>query len=235
MSRVHEPISRLSLELFDLGELSVDKAERIEAHLAQCPPCRHALDFIEQDARPLPPLRTRSVPAKTRRGLFAGWRFAYAWAAAAAAVFLGLVFTLTVPDWKSPDRNQDAVPQVKGRDTSLYIVRNRSGLSTENPNAFQEGDTFKVFVTHLSGHKAPWDLAVFQGDKVYFPLTPEAPLVPGARVPLPDAFLLDGNEPVVICVFIGEVPTRTELRAEKQALVAKAAACKTLQPTIAQQ
>ncbi len=231
MSLAHKPISRLSMELFHLGELPPNKHTEIEKHLISCAACRRSLEYIEHDTRPLPRLSIR--PLSTRQSIldFSKIRLSYIFAACAAIIITGLAFLLVPTKQTIDQETAHAFTHIKGQNTSLYIVRNRNGVVTEEPKAFKQGDAFKVFVTHLDQEEENWILAVFQGDEVYFPITSQEPLITGARIPLPGAFSLDGQEPAEICVFIGNrIPNKQTFIQENKQLISQAADCKTLVP-----
>lgn len=231
MNCTQEPISRLKLELYHLGELPAEKRGEIQHHIDTCGACKAALDYIANDDRVMPPLR---IPAPSRQMSFFDTiirQHLFVWTATAAIAVVALFFMILPEDNHSFETEQDTLANVKGGDAAIYIVRNRDGVVDENPAAFQEGDRFKIFVTYLGNNPAKWDLAVFQGDKVYFPLTPTNTLPAGARTPLQGALSLDGSEPASICIFVGNnKPDRARLAEEKHNSMSAAAACKTLRP-----
>ena len=206
----HEPISWLRLERYHLGECEVAERQAIERHLAECDACRASLDSIGADDRPLPALPPLAAPAREAANEGAGSRlarflrpaFAGPALAAAAAVLLAIVVWPEAPVTEHPP----ARILFKGGELSLSLVRERVGVTTEDPRAFAAGDRFLVRLTSALPGQTHWDVVVFQGSEVSFPHAAPQPVASGNLVPLPGAFRLTGDAPAVVCVVVDEAP-----------------------------
>ena len=228
MSCIEAPLSRLTLEQYALGELSESHRKAVRTHLETCAACSETFRYIETDARPLPPLRSPESAQTGVTHFLARYR-AVLVAGAAAALMIAFAFVLR----RTPTpEQQDTLVVVKGGDIVLSLVRERDGVLHEAPTEFDEGDRFKLFVSRPGAAETAWELAVFQGTEVYFPLSNTRPLPSGNRIPLPGALALDGTAPADLCLFLGpDTPSRHRLRTDHRRLMPQAAACVTLKPT----
>ena len=228
MKHSEAPLSRLTLELYALGELPDARKDAVRIHLETCEVCSETFRYIESDSRPLPPLR---IPESAQSGIaefFEHYRFTLV-AGAAAALVLVLSFILRLTP---VTKQQDSFVAVKGGDVALHLVRERNGVIHESPVEFEAGDRFKLFVSRPGADETAWELAVFQDKEVYFPLSNKRPLPSGNRIPLPGALALDGNTPATLCIFLGpDTPSRPRLRTDGRRLIDQAAACMSLKPT----
>ncbi len=218
MSACERPLSWLLLERYQLGEVSAAERARVEDHLGGCAGCRADLDALVADDRPLPPL-PEATPARTR------WSLAVAGLAATAAAVV-LAIALWAP-WRQG--GGAGVPpariQVKGGELALTLIREREGVTTENPSRYLDGDRFRIELTCPPGERA-WDVVVFQADQAFFPYAAAGPLACGNRVGLPGAFRLTGSGPVTVCALVGEdLPVRSDLAAMRIEALADRSVC----------
>ena len=199
-----QPLSWLTLELFQLGELGGEKRLRVLAHLERCSCCRSCIQRIEADRERVLP----ALPAMPRRR--AWWRSrrartALVGAVAAAAVLLLLLaLPRTPPPSTHPPRRLAAF---KGGELAIGLVRERRGAVEQDPARFAPGDRFKVLVTAPSvDPPLAGQVVVFQSGSVFFPLPLASPLPDGNRRPLAGAFALSGAAPVIVCLAVGDRP-----------------------------
>jgi len=194
--------SWLTLELYELGELSGDERRAVEEHLQACEVCSTCLEEIRGGAE-LAPLQPVAGPARRPS------RARLAWAVAVSAVFAAamLVFWLGGAGRESlfegaPSRSI----AYKGGELSMTLVRERAGIVRQDPGTFAAGDRFKVEVTCPPGKGLHWELAIFDAEGVSFPLHPAGRLVCGNRVPLPGAFGLTSRSAVLVCLLTDDEP-----------------------------
>ena len=205
----HEPLSWLALERYVLDELTADERALVDARLAASADDRARLAEILNDHSELPALPSgqaaTSVPSlgdarKRRRRRV--WFAASASACAAAAALLLWARGASHPS--------DAYDGVKGSDVSLRLVSERQGAL---PQAFADGERFKVEVTCPPQLGPALRLLIFQGDERFEPLPRPPDFACGNLVAWPGAFALDGDAPADVCVYWGdaEAPARQEL------------------------
>lgn len=205
------PISWWSLELFHLKELPLAEMERVDKHLADCPLCRDCLDIIERDFRTIPQAilapEVDSLWQRVRRPLV------YMTATAVVALTMVLVAWWNFPNPRLNDFPREARIHYKGGELSLTVVRERDGVVTEQPEGYLAGDRFRILITAPRDLDTYYELVVFQGDNVYFPYNANPELKGGNRMPLPGAFGIDGTEPAIICLMVGDhLPKRHIVR-----------------------
>jgi hypothetical protein len=213
-----QPISWLTLERYQLKELSPAEAGRVEAHLGECPVCEQCLQSIRDQEvvlRPLPEARPR--PARLR------WAFAGVGLAMAAL----LTVILVIPGPKRVAKIPGNRIAFKGGELSISLVRERQGEILHKPTTFAPLDRFKVMVTCPPGEELLWDVVVFQDQEASYPYTPEGALACGNRVPLAGAFHLTGKSAAVICLLTG--PTAPERPSSPEELP-EYSVCLELQP-----
>jgi len=202
---LHEPLSWLTIERYQLGELEGARRSEVAAHLEQCPCCRGCLEQIAADARDLPPLPAAAPrPRRVWRSRPARLALFSAVAAAAAVVLVALLLPrVSPPPDRVPPRH---LAGFKGGELALALVRERQGAIQHDPERFAPGDRFKVLVTAppvdppLHGR-----VVVFQAGGAFFPLQP-VELSGGNREPLPGAFSLSGPGPALVCLAVGDRP-----------------------------
>jgi hypothetical protein len=224
-----EPVSWLALERLSLGELPPDQRRAVEQHLAGCAACAACLAEINR------PLALPSLPATTGglrwflSHLRAAWRGVnrtFMWGTAGAALLLvGFLYQRARPHFETADGR--ALAGVKGDGIVLSLVRERDGAIDNDATRFASGDRWKALVTCPSARVVFWDVVVIAEGKPSFPLAPAAPITCGNRVPLPGAFRLEGERPLVVCLFLAGDPVD---RARANTLTEAAAACVALQP-----
>ena len=228
-----EPLSWLRLERYRLGELSGPERDAVAAHLEACPACAACLAVANQKITlaPLPLPEPPSLVSRIRRGLVgqspagAGLRVAFALAALAL---------LVLPGGKS---NQGARlasrtgSGIKGGEPAVALVRERSGIVEHGATTFAPEDRWKVLVTCPKEQVLFWDLAVVEGERVTFPLSPSSPIACGNHVPLPGAFRLAADHLVEVCLVLGDDPLdRLTLSAKDAKSLTRGATCATLHP-----
>ena len=194
-----EHISWLTLERFWLGELGPADKARVEHALEQSEELRRCLEMIRADvARPLPPLPVVRAPvAKQRRRWwwFEGWP-------ALVAVTAGVIAIVGV--WNIWSRAGVRSDRFKGEAAVLELVRESGGIIAEDASVFLEGDLFKVRVTCSRPGPVSWQLSVFQGTEVSFPLSSLEQIHCGNRVVLPGAFRITASAPTLVCLSLDE-------------------------------
>lgn len=227
------PVSWFTLELLHLGELPADEQQTVRDHLDGCEVCRGCLAQIEGDARPaLPPLVIPDAEPEVAQAPW--WRRLLRpmvlgpCVAAAAAALLAVLFIGPQPT--DPPTRPGRVA-IKGGDLAISLVRKRGQQVTHDPATFAPGDAFKVEATSPPlGTARRWEVVVFQGDEVSFPLTPRGPLAGGNREPLPGAFSLTGRAAAQVCLVVGAAPVdRQRLRSQGMAALPDEAVCLSLQ------
>ncbi|NOZ86704.1 MAG: hypothetical protein GXP49_10615 [Deltaproteobacteria bacterium] len=207
-----KPVSWLKLEMYNLNELDSADAESVERHLSSCQECFSKLDYIRSDERRLKPLET--APAMGGKiTIFSFDRRAIKRTALAATPMLAiaaLLLLVIIPGTGHRSaHNHDGASSyfpgslihVKGGDLAMALIRERQGTVVNAPKDFEPGDRFMLRVTCPFNEGLYWDLAIFQGDEIYFPLHPSNPLTCGNLVPLQGAFTLDGEEKAEVCLF----------------------------------
>jgi len=236
-----QPLSWLALERYHLGELADHDTRRIEAHLHECPVCSACLQQIAAGDAVVPrPLDLSAAPAsrpgqraagegRARRWGVPAWGWGAAGLGLAAAAATIVVFVL------GPAAEAPLPPSriaFKGGELAIVVVRERGGITTDQPTSFAPADRFKVLATCDPGRPLFGEVVVFQGGETSFPLAPARPLGCGNREPLPGAFRIDGPSAASICLVVGErIVDRARLgRGGKRALPPGDAACVTLEP-----
>jgi len=213
-----QPLSWLTLELFQLGELAQDEQRRVSSHLDGCACCRSCLEQIRSDERALPPLPVSLAREARRRWWRSGrGRLALTVAVATAAAVLLVLLLPRGPEQpgSSPPRR---IASFKGGELSIGLVRERRGSVQADPSHFAAGDRFKVLVTCPPRERAlRGDVVVYQQGAAHFPLPPASPVPCGNLRPLPGAFTLADEVPALVCLVIGD-------RAPDRALLARAGA-----------
>jgi hypothetical protein len=207
-----EPVSWLRLEQHHLGELSDDERAGIDQHLAGCAACEHAAGALRSWDHPLPALPAAPVLRRPPR-----WPWLLMAPAAAAAIAL---LWPRVP-----------APGLKGSDVALALVRERGGAVDLEPTTFGPADRFKLLVTCPAPYQLAWDVVVFQGTEVLFPMSARAPIPCANRVPLPGAFRLAGHAPATICLVWGDAIDRQRLLRQGSAALDPRARCERVLPT----
>jgi hypothetical protein len=227
------PISWLKLEQYHLGELSEQEARAVAGHLDRCPACAACSALITGDGivlSPLPSPEPSSSPVQRLTSLPLLRPLAAGLAVAATA----LLILALLPDSKKPlDRgavNQGSIT-AKGGEISMTLVRERAGQIERRPAGYASGDRFTMKVTAPGSEPYRWDVAVFQGDEVFFPYDNETALEPGNQTPVPGAFRLTGTSPTTVCFIAGDpLPTRRTIRREGYDAIADQATCRRLAP-----
>lgn len=226
MSSEVPPVSWLTLERYCLGELPATEASRVEQALQHSEELRRCYERIQADQGRRLPALTRPV-ARPRPHRFR-WDFSPRPALAAAATLVVLVAggLLSREAMRGGPANR-----VKGGEVSIDLIRRSGGRLDTEPSVFLEGDEFKVRVTCTRRGPLDWQLSVFQGDEVFFPLEATAPLHCGNEVLLPGAFRLTGARPVLVCLSVEEdVIEPQRLRQEGVRALKVSAACTHIRP-----
>ena len=203
---IGEPVSWLRLERFALGELPAEERSRVRDHLERCPACQACLESIR--AEPAPVLRPLPSPtrAPARRG--------FVWLGAAAAVLASVLLVLLL--WPAAPGGHGMLPSriaVKGGELAVVLVRERAGATQQNPETFAPGDRFKALLTCPPPGEPAVELVVLQGGEVFFPL-PLQRIACGNEVALPGAFSLDDDDEALVCLLVGDPPSRQCLARE---------------------
>jgi hypothetical protein len=212
-----EPISWLRLERHGLGELPAEERARIDEHLAGCAACAAAAAMARQ-ARSLPVLPAVSAVERRRR------RWRPWWLAAVPAVGAAALLAL----WPRP-RGVVMGERLKGEEVAVELVRMRGEAVDFDPATFDLGDRFKLQVTCPAPGSLEWDVVVFQGEAVSFPVEAPGPVDCANGVPLPGAFRLEGERATVCLVWGGPVDRRRIVR-EGAAGLGPDSHCETLDP-----
>jgi hypothetical protein len=227
MSSEASHVSWLTLERYCLGELPATEAARVQHALQHSEELRRCYERIQADQGRVLPVLTppvmRPLPRRFR------WDFIPRPALAAAAT---LVVLLAV-GLLSREVMRDGAPEnrVKGGEVAIDLVRRSGGRLDTEPSVFLEGDEFKVRVTCARQGPLDWQLSVFQGNEVFFPLEATAPLHCGNEVLLPGAFRLTGAQPVLVCLSVEEdVVEPQHLRHEGVRALKASAACAHVRP-----
>ncbi len=196
-----EPVSWLRLERYHAGELGEGERRSIAAHLGACPACAACIATIAADARALPPLPLPATPVAPVTPARRPRPFARAAAVASGFALAALVaLVLGRPPPRPPAEGEQAPGRTKGGNVAAVLVRDDGAEIAEAGGAYRDGDRWKALVTCPPSMKAHWDLAVFEGGEVSFPLAPSEGLACGNAVPLPGAFRLTGRERLSVCV-----------------------------------
>lgn len=210
------PLSWLTLDQYLLGELSDEETRDVSLHLEHCPLCRACLSEARRvDEAPLPALvfpERRSTCLRWFSALKAP-RTRPLWAALASAAAALLVAMLALhdpgPEADGPGRRAS----FKGGEAVLTLIRERSGQIRQDPEAFAPGDRFKVLITCPPPWEPRYEVIVLQGGEATYPLEQGRRLVCQNREPLPGAFTLDGQDPALVCVLLGDtLPAPRTLR-----------------------
>lgn len=224
---VTEQVSWLMLERYWLSELRPAEKARVELALDQSEELRRCLEKIRSDVgRPLPPLPEVRAPVleqRTPRRWFERWSGLVA-ATAGIVAIVGVWSVWTRARVGSRDRP-------KGDAVVLELARESGGAVVEDASVFVEGDVFKIRVTCSRQGPVSWQVSVFQGNDVYFPLPSSQPIHCGNRVVLPGAFRVSANAPALVCLSLDEAIVSAERLAKEgiEALPATAV-CTHLRP-----
>ncbi len=214
-----EQISWLTLERFWLGELGPAEKARVELALEKSDELRRCLEKIRSDVgRPLPPLPVVRTPVSKRRER---WWWFEGWPGLVAAT-AGVITIVGI--WNIWNRTAER-DRFKGDAAVLELVRESGGVIAEDSSVFLEGDLFKVRVTCSRQGPVSWQVAVFQGNDVFFPLSSTEQIHCGNRVVLPGAFRVTANAPALVCLSLDEgiVPPERLAKEGIEALPATAA------------
>jgi hypothetical protein len=203
-----EPISWLRLERYRLGELSAGERDVIAAHIEACTVCAACL-YESERSLALPPLSLGGQDSRLShmRRLLAGPTPAGAFLRLA---FAGVALLLLVRPIGKPTK--DELPShrtglgSKGGNVALDLVRERNGMVEHDATTFAPDDRWKVLLTCPTERMMFWDLVVVDGGQASFPLSPQAAVACGNRVPLPGAFRLFGAGPVTVCLVLASEP-----------------------------
>ncbi|MCP4605059.1 MAG: hypothetical protein GY847_31805 [Proteobacteria bacterium] len=229
---VSQPISWLALEQYRLGDLSKVAQQEIQGHLDQCTTCKANLEHLDTDTRLLKPPSVLTLK-KPRQYLLHSRPAIAASVAFAAAALLLIVFKWGLEEPKQYTIRPNRIA-FKGGEFAMMIARERNGRVKENPTHFAPGDNFSLFVTHPLPEATNWDVVIWQGDDVFFPVSDRPPLPGGNLVPIPQAFRLTGFTPVTICLMIGDqIPNRSKLRQNLQKELPEATVCSQLKAQLA--
>ena len=216
-------VSWLMLERYWLGELGPDEQARVKLALEQSEELRHHLERIESDARlPLRPLPPPPAP-KPRQGwwVIPSWR---------GLLLVTAAVVMVVNGWRLFNR-PPSQERPKGDAAVLELVRESGGTMVEDASVFVDGDVFKVQLTCSRQGPVSWQLSVFQGREVFFPLPAAEPIHCGNRVSLPGAFRVSGTSPALVCIaFDEDIVPPERLAKEGIAALPAAAACVHLRP-----
>ncbi len=220
-------VSWLTLERYCLGELPAAEAVRVEQALQRSEELRRCLERIQADQGRVLPALTRPVTRLRPHRTF--WDFLSRpalGAAATLAVLLSGALLYQGAFWSDAPENR-----VKGGEMAIALVRRSGGELGSEPSVFLEGDEFKVRVTCSRPGLLDWQLSVFQGDEVFFPLEASVPLSCGNEVLLPGAFRLTGARPVLVCLSVEEdIVEPWRLRHEGGRALKASAACSHVRP-----
>ena len=201
------PVSWLQMEQYHLGELSEALTSKVRGHLDTCANCATSMDSIVNDSMVLKPL-----PEIEHQGIFDRFAFTPLRLATAGGALAALIFALLLL-WPAAKVTTDYPPArigYKGGDLAISVVRDRDGAITHEPEGFLDGDRFSIQITCPPGNRA-LDVAVFQGDAVYFPYDNQDSVLCANTVSIPGAFSLNGPESVFVCVIVDEIPQRARL------------------------
>ena len=211
---------------YRLGELPAGRQGEVERHLRECSECAAAADEIINDSivlKPLPEIVPQPVVFRfPRRAKPVVAVVVPALAAVALAVVALSIF-------RTPETSVPAAAMSwKGGELAVSLVRERDGLVSHDPDGFLDGDRFRVEVTCPPGDRDV-EVAVFQGDDVYFPLDP-ARLACGNGISVPGAMVLSGVDPAIVCVVVDDPPARSRLHRDGLSALPESAVCRVLTP-----
>jgi hypothetical protein len=107
----------------------------------------------------------------------------------------------------------------KGSALALELVRLGTDGRLREPNAYAEGDRFKLSLTCPEADSGMSDLIVYQDGRAYFPWAAAQPTTCGNRRSLEGAFSISGSSEADVCVVLSDrAPDRGELARGAQAL-----------------
>jgi hypothetical protein len=223
MNACHEPLSWLRLEHYHLGELPQEEHSSVQAHLDGCPHCRAMLAEIEDDARTLPPLPlpdpTPTQPWYRRLSILLP-------SVAGPVLVAALALVILLPPTDDTQLPGHRVT-IKGGELLIALVRERAGVTQDNPSAYRDGDRFQVQLSTPPGDHR-FDLVVLQDGQAFFPLEPGA--LPGGNRQVVGAFELSGPGDAAVCAMVDEGRvSRAQLEAQGAEALEESAACVTLE------
>jgi hypothetical protein len=204
------PLSWLVMEQYHLGELPPTERERVRQHLEHCPGCAKCMDSIENSSirlKPLPEVSPGFAASVLRQWK---WQMSIAAVAVASAVMLIVVqpFVTQPVSVNVPPASMG----YKGGDLAIGLTRYRNMAVEENPSRFMDGDAFTVRVTCPPIGPVPYDVSVFQGKDVFFPLDNRHPLECGNRIALTGGITLTGDSATTICVTVDAPLNRRDVK-----------------------
>lgn len=232
------PLSWLTLERYQLGELPREEATRAEAHLRDCRVCAECLRSLEQEVSlpalpPLPGSQDSPQPAREPSRWTLPWPWLGVGLAGAAAVFLVTLLPARLGSPPSLIGYPASTVSYKGGELSLAIVRQRAGQITHMPRRVRSGDRLKVELTCPASETLRWDVAVIDADGVSFPLQADGIVQCGNRIPLPGAFAIDSTGEVWICAMVAkQLPSRKTLTEQLSDRQARDSVCHRLESRI---
>jgi hypothetical protein len=210
---LNTPLSWLTLERYQSGELPLAEAALAEAHLLECPVCAECYKSLEVEVA-LPPLPAPKARVAEQRST-SRWPLPWAWLGLGLAAAAAVLFVLLPGRSVNPPNLAGYPPakvSYKGGELSLSVVRERQGQIAHMPKSVQPGDRLKVELTCPAANALRWDVAVIDDSGVSYPLQANAKLQCGNRVALPGAFRLDGKGAAWICAMVAkELPPRETL------------------------
>ena len=194
---VDTPISWLRLESYFLGELDQASSTVIESHVEACDACRSCLQSIQAEQHlPLPGLEV-PAPRESLREKLGAW-FQWPGLSLTAATAVAVVAAVIWVEPQTTDTGWSG-QGVKGDGLVSSLIRERGGRITKDPSGFVSGDRFKLVLTCAPPQTLHWDVAVYQGGEVFFPLEGGQAHCEN-NFALPGAFTLTGDQGAEICL-----------------------------------
>ena len=222
------PLSWLVMEQYHLGELPPTERERVRQHLEHCPGCAKCMDSIENSSirlKPLPEISAGFTASVVRQ-----WKWHVS---VAAVVVASAVMLIVLQPFVTRPVSLNVPPAsmgYKGGDLAIGLTRYRSTTVEENPSRFMDGDAFTVRVTCPPIGNVPYDVSVFQGKDVFFPLDNREALNCGNMVALTGGFSLTGSTATTICVTIDVPLNRRDVKTSGISALPDSTVCTTLFP-----
>ena len=201
-------ISWLKLEQYALKELDLDSSRQVEAELARSVELRERLNRIVNEIQR--PLRALPPPREPR---LTAWRRLFEYRFGLVLAFAIVICLLVIGRvGLQRERFDDKTQGIKGNSAPVLSLIRRSGDFVQNDaDSFVSGDEFQVVVTCVDSGLRPWQLAIFEGNQVGFPLDSSQPWACGNRVLLPGAFRARGGAPMLVCLSRGDDVVDPEL------------------------